>query len=91
MAKRGLQPSLNDFLIKKTKSSAEKEANCRHTADSLLHADFQTEINQITSSSSTNVHELDIAFAFDKKLNDDLKYKLLTPVWNSDKNYKFPI
>lgn len=81
MAKRSLQRSLTDFLVKKTKPSTEEAASCSQTADSILHTEFQIETGQITPITEDNIHEVDIGCCFDQKLNDDLKYKLLTNVW----------
>lgn len=44
MAKQSLQRSLTGFLVKRTKTTTEstETASCSHTADKIVHTEFQT-------------------------------------------------
>lgn len=97
MAKRNVQRSLAEFLCKKNKISSESTEQPTSSTHAICTDTPVLEVvpNSIltmeeNTKNETNIDNLDIGCCFTKKLDNEVKFKLLTSTWVPDEKYNFP-
>ncbi|XP_030749711.1 zinc finger MYM-type protein 1-like [Sitophilus oryzae] len=99
MAKRNVQSSLTDFFCKKSKISSESieeaasssQAICTDTPTLEVAPNCIQTLIEVNTRNQTKFDNSDIGCCFTEKLDDGVKFRLLTSPWVPDEKYNFPV